>query len=326
MLPEAYLFGLAYLDRSARQRDGYFCGRYSKTGWRAYFPLVFAIKTPIPIMLLAAAGTVAILRRKTNGGRKDLFLIGLTSFAALYAVVSIFSRLNIGQRHLLPIYPVVFVLAAASACWWKGKAGRAFITLCGLWLLAGDLWIHPHYLCYFNEFAGGPGRGHLFVADSNIDWGQDLIRLHAYTSAHPNEDIKLAYFGSADPASYGVEAEDLLSSFSTARPATLTAGTYILSVTQSLGVYDEPARPIFWANGGNRAEYRRLYNLAQQARIEPPRSMSEKERAELIAAAERWARLRLVSRLADRDPDVRIGYSLFVYHLAQADVDDLVAP
>jgi len=34
--------------------------------------------------------------------------------------------------------------------------------------------VAPHYLAYFNELAGGPANGFKELADSNLDWGQDL--------------------------------------------------------------------------------------------------------------------------------------------------------
>ena len=71
-------------------------------------------------------------------------------------------------------------------------------------ILVGDLIIHPHYLSYFNVAAGGPENGYRILVDSNIDWGQDLLRLKQWMVDARVEEVNLAWFGSADPGYYGV--------------------------------------------------------------------------------------------------------------------------
>jgi hypothetical protein len=94
--------------------------------------------------------------------------------------VAMFSHINIGIRHVLPIYVPVSILAAAGAVWLlevapaRPAAGWALAIL-GAWYAAGSLWSHPDYLPYFNELAGShPER---IVVDSDLDWGQDEKRL-----------------------------------------------------------------------------------------------------------------------------------------------------
>ena len=77
----------------------------------------------------------------------------------------------------------------------------------GLWYGAGTLRVHPHHLAYFNEIAGGPANGWRLLVDSNLDWGQDLKRLARWMRTNDVPRLKLSYFGSADPAYYGIEAQ-----------------------------------------------------------------------------------------------------------------------
>jgi hypothetical protein len=69
--------------------------------------------------------------------------------------------------------------------------------------------IFPHYLTFFNELAGGPSNGYKVLVDSNLDWGQDLIRLRKYMTEQNIPSVKLSYHGTADPAAYGVVYEPL---------------------------------------------------------------------------------------------------------------------
>ena len=325
ILPEAYLYGLAVTGRSAEARPGYLNGEYSLTGWRSYFPIAFIIKTPIAIMLLAVGGLLAVFTGRVSWRGDPVLLVGLLVFAFTYAVTTILSNFNIGHRHIVPLYPALVILAGASAGWMTVRTGRRLVAAAVLWLLCANLWIHPHYLAYFNELIGGPSRGHLYLADSNIDWGQDIKRLAKYARAHPDEAIKLAYFGSGDPRRYGFPCEMLPSFQPIGGPAGLTAGTYVISVTQLLGVYDSRFRDSFW-DQDKLAAYRRWHEQVSQS---PPPGESAEDRAQrldLIRQFDVIRRARLINRLGHREPDDRIGYSLHVFRLTQDDVDSLTCP
>jgi hypothetical protein len=113
------------------------------------------------------------------------------------------------------------------------------------WYAAGTLRVHPHYLAYFNEIAGGPARGYHRLVDSSLDWGQDLKGLAAWLHARGIGRVKLSYFGSADPGYYGIEAEMLPSTMSP-RPARVTrevrpGDVLAVSATNLQGAYLDPA-------------------------------------------------------------------------------------
>jgi hypothetical protein len=76
-------------------------------------------------------------------------------------------------------------------------------------LLISDLLIHPHYLSYFNVAAGGPENGGNILVDSNIDWGQDLLRLKEWMAEHDVAEVKLGWFGTADPAYYDIQYQPM---------------------------------------------------------------------------------------------------------------------
>jgi hypothetical protein len=107
----------------------------------------------------------------------------------------------------LPIYPLLFIWLSQtinSRSRWIVLRTRPTLLLLGLWYAAGSLWIAPHYLAYFNELCGGPRNGYRLLNESNFDWGQELRGLSSYLHQHGIKRIQLGYFGTADPAHYGI--------------------------------------------------------------------------------------------------------------------------
>jgi 4-amino-4-deoxy-L-arabinose transferase-like glycosyltransferase len=178
-VPAPELFaGLRYVYR--HQTSGhvsYLLGARSNSGFWFFYPVALAVKTPLAFLGLLAGGMALAWRR-----RRQLVWAAPLAFTAATLAVGLYSRINIGTRHLLPIYFGFAMLAAAAAWDWLGRATE---RKWGPWLAAGLLaWLavsgavnHPDYLAYFNELAGSqPER---ILADSDLDWGQDMLRLSA---------------------------------------------------------------------------------------------------------------------------------------------------
>ena len=329
LLPESYIYAVAYTVHSTLWHSAYLLGKTLKDPSVWYFPIAFAIKTPLSVIFLFAAGITSVFAGLVPMAKRRILMAGFVSFAVIYGLVAITSSINIGHRHILPLYPAIMVFGGASAELLNRRCLRWFIGLAVAWLIIANLWIHPHYLAYFNELVGGPGRGHLYLADSNIDWGQDIKRLAKYAKEHPHETIKLSYLGSGDPSKYGFECEQLRSVGSLedfGKPAELSAGTYVVSISQLLGIYDMFIDNEFWQNWRNIEVYRRMHNILS---VPLSKDATEQERLEREKLAERYYQVqqaRLINRLRHRQPDERIGYSLFVYRLSQEDVDLLIQP
>jgi 4-amino-4-deoxy-L-arabinose transferase-like glycosyltransferase len=193
-------------------RPAFLLGQVSDSGFVSYFPVAFAVKTPLVLLVLIAVAAVVLLYQRPTRARAAFLLVAAVSFF----VLTMFSALNIGYRHALPALPYLLVLAAglahgqqngvtASERNLRGQPARRWIAVGGVMiLLATTLWIHPHYLSYFNRIAGGPQNGYKVLTDSNIDWGQDLIRLKEWMVANDVPAVNLAWFGTADPAHYDI--------------------------------------------------------------------------------------------------------------------------
>jgi len=204
VLPEAWVFGLLDTFKDL-DRSSYLFGEIYNDGSWLYFPTAFTVKTPLPTLLLIAAGMgLWLFRRHAHKG--EIFLL-LPVF--IFFSVAVWSRLNIGVRHILPIYPFLFVWLGGTlkAIWVReNHAARFSILFIGIWLLVSCLKTYPDYLAFFNELAGGPENGRRILVDSNLDWGQDLKGLKLWMDSHKLKKIEFAYFGTVDPSYYGIDA------------------------------------------------------------------------------------------------------------------------
>jgi len=246
LVPEDYARGALFVMSHSEARATFLDGALSSGGFPSYFLFTILYKTPLPLLALAAVA----LARAPRLGRRDALFLWLP--AAVYLALTFTRGLQIGHRHLLPLLPFVFLAAgetAAALAASRTRAARAAVALLALWYAFGTLRTHPHHLAYFNEIAGGPANGYRHLVDSNLDWGQDLKRLAVWWRAAGRPPLKLSYFGSADPAYYGLEAE-ALPGYSAPHPPRVTrevarGDLLAVSATNLQGVYLDPEdRPL----------------------------------------------------------------------------------
>ncbi len=190
----------------AAGHTSFFRGEISQRGSFLFFPVAILVKSPIPFLLLVAAGMAAIvLAAVRDQNRRRALAPVLAALAILVASLPV--PINIGVRHVLPIFPLLAIVAAAGVgalwrCAYLRHVGRVAALLLLGWNTAISVRTHPDYLAYFNEFAADhPER---VLVDSDLDWGQDLKRLGGELRRRHIEALHLAYFGSADPARHGL--------------------------------------------------------------------------------------------------------------------------
>jgi tetratricopeptide (TPR) repeat protein len=249
LLPNAFTQGVLYGQATADDLPAYFNGEYSHEGWWYYFPSAFALKTPSALLVLVAIGLVTIVRRRREWPHAVFLLIP----PALFFVVAVASGINVGVRHILPIYPFAIAIAACGAnellAWRPAVRRSATVALAALWLFA-FVAVYPNTLTFFSLFAGGPSNGLRYLADSNLDWGQHLKQLAAWLRTQNVAHVNLAYFGTADPSYYDID--DTLRPGSPAvltdrwRPPSLP-GYVAVSATVLSGVYGTPASRLLYS-------------------------------------------------------------------------------
>jgi len=210
LLPEAYLYGLADVGFTGDFSHTYLLGRVYPHGVRYYFPIAFVIKSSLALVLLLLLMPLALFWHLTEHRRELLFL---TIPALIYLAVAMASGMNIGVRHILPIFPFLFVLAGwAAARLIEHRRSWAYIV--GMVLVfdvVSSLRAFPVYIAYANELWGGPANTYRYLSDSNADWAQQLKAVKKYLDSHGVKNCWFAYFGevAADPSYYGIPCRPL---------------------------------------------------------------------------------------------------------------------
>jgi hypothetical protein len=165
----------------------YVLGERHRTGVWYFFPVALGIKTPLALLILLAWSLGTALRRALGarsgrGKSGPLHIDSAVAYAAGILLVAMCGRINIGVRHVLPIYaPLSVICGIASAeLLRRPAAGIEMLRAAGILFLfsaqalSGALG-HPDYISYTNEIAWDHPED--FVAESDLDWGQDMKRV-----------------------------------------------------------------------------------------------------------------------------------------------------
>ncbi len=209
LIPAEYFKGLAMTTPlyASIGLGSYLNGTWSDTGWWYYYPVAFAMKTPLPFLIFIGAGAALAAR-----WRRELSVSEMAAWAAvvLYFLFATRSRTNIGVRHVLPVYPLLSIAAAGSLVRWlerwpanvRRTYGRWAITALPVSALVVAGLAYPNFLSYLNPLAGGTEHGYRRLLDSNYDWGQDFIRLKKFLDQRKINKVYLAAFGTEAAIEY----------------------------------------------------------------------------------------------------------------------------
>jgi Dolichyl-phosphate-mannose-protein mannosyltransferase len=215
LLPKYFVYGVDMVVQDSRVgRPAFLFGQVSAKGWWYYFPVAFALKTTLPFLLITIAGTVwagfQIIRRKR------LELLYLVLPAILYLGLSMTSHLNIGVRHVLPMFP--FLAMAGATMLTKTLAiGRlrrwripeASIAIVCIWSAILAVLTYPNYQSYFSPLAGGATHGWQKLSDSNVEAGQEVKPLAQYLKEHGETTVSSMVIGGEFLRFYGVTNYEL---------------------------------------------------------------------------------------------------------------------
>lgn len=210
LLPESYLIGLADVKRMAGFYSTFIFDKVHAHAVWWYFPVALTIKSTLGFLGLIALAFAAIATGKLRKGRELVYVLVPAGF---YLLVAIIAGMNIGARHMLPVYTFLFVLAGA------GIASALSATRTWRWIagalvaahIVSALMVFPNDMAYANEAWGGPKNVHNLLTDANVDWAQQLYQVKKWVDKHPGEECWFAYFAypEVDPAVYGINCHHL---------------------------------------------------------------------------------------------------------------------
>jgi 4-amino-4-deoxy-L-arabinose transferase-like glycosyltransferase len=205
--------------------DSFLYGMYAKKGWWYYFPAAMAIKMPIPALIGIGAilGTAAVIgyrgfndfvkssnRKAWIKKRSKLKPHSVFIFVPIFLLLlSMKSSINLGIRHILVIFPFIYLGISLIAQNFIKKFKFAWIPiiLLGAWYVGSAVWIYPHYLEYFNELIGGPKNGYKYLLDSNLTWAQDVFLVEDYIESIPEDET--VYFNPIEEIEEGIIVIDV---------------------------------------------------------------------------------------------------------------------
>ncbi|MFP4040843.1 MAG: ArnT family glycosyltransferase [Desulfosudaceae bacterium] len=337
VLPEAFLYGAEHTYYYSRSRASFFLGRTSSEGHPLYFPLGFLLKTsPMLLAGLVVLSICLVFRRRPPGDESDplrfretIWATGIT--AGIFFLFCVGSDLNIGHRHMLPVYPFLFLwLGGLWSCSGKLKHGR-YLLLAGLALHAGiAIATMPAFLSYLNPLAGGSKAGHRIFADSSYDWGQEMYLLADWLEnrGQSHKAPQLALFAPMPPRYYGIEGRILFQfgagyhhgwTFPEIRPglvavsATILSGTYFFTNGMS---WDKTDEILYRRSRSLIAEARRVCGNDPAAWIKYLKENSDKQWEKIF---QNYSRLRIKRLLwllrKESEPLTRLSDTIFIWEL-----------
>lgn len=330
-LPEAFLYGFSFVLKYSEGRMAFLNGEPYLNGKWEFFPYTFLYKTPLPLIILLITAIAAWFVFKNREKINLYSLSPLFVLIGIYGFVCISSNLNLGHRHLIPIYPALYILAGMNVLWLAIplRSVKIFVYSMLAWFVAESFWIRPHYLAYFNQLAGGPSQGYKHFVDSSLDWGQDLPGLKAWLDKNAkSQSIYLAYFGTGDPNYYGIQSIRLPGFFDRREQQiyAMNSGIYCISATLLQSIYTS----VFglWNNSCETQYLEALDDFRKfDATATNPAARKKlfDEKGETFwqsrwFAYERLRFARLCSFLRYREPDAQIGYSILIYRLSEKEL------
>lgn len=205
LLPESYLYGLVDVDRVGLWMPSYVFGQIHAHGVWYYFPAILSLKWSIGILGLLVLAICAFATGKVQHAREVWFL---ALPAIFYLAVAMVGPLNIGVRHVLPVFPFTFALIGGGAAWLiaRRRVWAWPVAILLIWHMVDSVRMFPNYMPYANLLWGGPAETHLYFTDSATEWGQELKWTKQWLDARNVKQCWFAYFPAPFllPNDYGI--------------------------------------------------------------------------------------------------------------------------
>jgi hypothetical protein len=283
LLPRYFVSGIDMVVQDSRDgRPAFLLGQISDTGWWYYFPVAFALKTTIPFLLASVGGLVWAVYQVLR--RKRYVIVYILLPGLIYLALTMTSHLNIGVRHLLPMFPFAAITGAgfisAGVEFGLKRDRRLGAALAAIALVPGlviAVSAFPNYLTYFSPLAGGAARGWQTLSDSNVETGQEVKPLARYLKDRGENRVTGIMVGGEFLKFYGIQADDF--------PGWDVADDSDEDSNDDSGEADEPIKTEYVAIGA--------WYLSEV-------DLSDKQKE-------------IIDRYRQQKPEVMVGNSIFVF-------------
>jgi hypothetical protein len=209
LLPAPYTYAFAYIFYQANMFTSYVWGVVRHHSVWFYFPVSMLVKSSLTFLILLAISGWAVMTRRLRLLREVLYMLVP---AAVFLASSMAGGMNIGIRHILPVY-VFLTVPIAGTTWALAERSRAWLMAAVLLILQAVSVLHafPAYVSYSNEVFGGPANTYKYLSDSSAEFGQQLKSVKRYLDARGVKNCWFAYFNEnpVGMASYGIPCTPL---------------------------------------------------------------------------------------------------------------------
>ena len=355
LFPEGYIDGMEYLLTDSKLRGAFRNGQWIIGGDRGFFPYAIWAKTSPVVLLLLAAGlgwwgvARARNRRVAAGSPLAAPAFPAVEFApsfyhvtpylvlpVVFLAVAMAQDLNIAHRHVLPIYPALFILTGGSIglVWVRYKRwARVAVTALLLGYAAEAAAVSPNFLAYFSPVVGGPDEGYKRLVESSLDWGMDLPNFKKWLDRNDpggKNKVYFSYFGTDNPDYYQIASTRLPSfpAWSRQTVYTMKPGIYAISATIFESLYTSTRGP--WNKDFESAYQNCLKNLrVLESTGKDPAAraalLKQYPEAQWVKVYEDFDKLRFARLCAwlrhNREPNDNVDHAILIWNLTQADLD-----
>ncbi len=353
LFPEGYIDGMEYLLTDSELRGAFRNGHWIIGGDRAFFPYAIWAKTSPVILTLLAAGLgwwgVARMRNRRLAAQPQA-AAAMVEFApsfyhvtpyltlvVVFLAVAIGQDLNIAHRHVLPVYPALFILTGGSIglVWVRYKRwARAGVAALLLGYAAEAAAISPNFLAYFSPVVGGPGEGYKRLVESSLDWGMDLPNFKKWLDQHDpagKQKVYFAYFGTDNPDYYKIDSTRMPSFPAWANQVvyTMRPGIYAISATIYESLYTSTRGPWnkkFEEAYQNCVKNLQIFNSTNNNPAARAELLKQHPLAEWMGEYDKYEKLRFGRLCAwlrhNHDPDDNVDHAILIWNLTQKELDD----
>ncbi len=201
-----WIRGLLFqIDHGLRGHETYLFGQVGYTGWWWFYLAAIALKTTIGAQILALLALLAWARKPGGRRRECLSNAAIMAYPVILVATMSLGKAQYGIKYILPTFPFVMLWIGRMIGVLQRLSARKVQAIGATALMLGILEsvsVHPHYLMFFNIWAGGPTGGPRYLICGD-DWGQDQRRLAEWQKKRGISRIYYTPF-SGNPSSWGI--------------------------------------------------------------------------------------------------------------------------
>lgn len=166
--------------------------RKQQGGFWYYYLFIGLFKIPIAILLVVAAGLLTLaVKYKYVLTRLNKFIWFLFPAIFFFIILSCFNSFQLGFRHFLLVYPLLFISIAAVLAYWRTRL-RFYWPVVGMlfiYMMASVMLYFSNFIPYTNEFLVDKKNAFRLMRDASLDYGQSDGYLRLYLLQNPDVAI-----------------------------------------------------------------------------------------------------------------------------------------